>query len=222
METFETKPFEPSVLIVKQHNKTGLRYFHKTKKIQFVESYCGSGVYWLKHLEKHGNDWTNIWVSEVFYDKEDIVEFATFFSEFFEIVESKEWANLCIENGINGGDLTSEEATERNNKRVKNGTHPFLNSNTQSKLASRGNKKRILAGTHPFQDSEKARERQHRQIANGTNNWAGEKHPAKKKYLCSVTGKTGNKGTFGIWAKKQGHAKWPHPLELIYEPSRHL
>lgn len=92
--------------MVKQHNKTGKKYFCKTTRLDLIETYSGSGVYWKRHLKKHGNDWSNIWVSEIFYDKEDLVEFALFFSEFHDIVESKEWANEKPENGLDGGDTS--------------------------------------------------------------------------------------------------------------------
>ncbi len=97
----------PTILMIKQHNVTGLKYFHKTILLDKIDTYHGSGIYWKRHLKKHGNDWSNIWVSEVFTDKSDLVEFATLVSEMFNIVESDEWANLVIENGISGGAINN-------------------------------------------------------------------------------------------------------------------
>lgn len=94
--------FKPTVLIIKQHKKTGLKYFHKTTRLKLIESYSGSGVYWTKHLKKHGNDWINIWVSDIFYDKHDLIDFALLFSELFDITNDANWANLVPENGIDG------------------------------------------------------------------------------------------------------------------------
>ena len=44
-------------LMFKQHNVTGLNYLCVTQKEKYVE-YPGSGVYWQKHLKKHGVDIT--------------------------------------------------------------------------------------------------------------------------------------------------------------------
>ena len=91
----------PTILYIKEHEATGLRYFGKTTK-EDVLSYNGSGVYWKRHLMSHGKNVKTIWVSEPFTDKEELVEFAEFFSVFHNIVNSEEWANLTNENGLDG------------------------------------------------------------------------------------------------------------------------
>lgn len=111
--------FKPTILIVKQHNKTGKLYFHKTTRLNLVETYSGSGKYWKKHLKKHGNDWTNIWISDVFNNKDDLTEFALFFSEFFDVVKSREWANEIPENGLDGGENPYSHSTQAKAKRIK-------------------------------------------------------------------------------------------------------
>jgi hypothetical protein len=68
--------FKPTVLMVKQHNKTGKKYFCKTTKLHLAETYLGSGSYWKRHLKKNGKDVSTLWVSEVFTDRDDLVEFA--------------------------------------------------------------------------------------------------------------------------------------------------
>lgn len=91
-------------LYVKQHSITGLKYFGKTVK-QDVYSYNGSGIYWKAHIKEHGLcHIETLWVSQPFTDEADLKEFATFFSEEHDIVNSKQWANLVIENGMDGGD----------------------------------------------------------------------------------------------------------------------
>lgn len=95
----------PTVLYVKEHTKTGLRYFGKTTKIDNVTTYSGSGKYWKRHIKTHGKEFvTTVWVSKVFTDYEDLKEFALFFSSFFNITKSKKWANLIEETGIDGGE----------------------------------------------------------------------------------------------------------------------
>lgn len=94
---------KPTRLYIKQHSKTGLRYFGKTGT-KLIESYVGSGVYWKNHINKHGLDHVNtIWVSDWFTSEEEIKDFAIAFSELFDIVNSNEWANMKIENGLDGG-----------------------------------------------------------------------------------------------------------------------
>ena len=88
-------------LYIKTHNITGLKYFGKTKS-KDPYKYKGSGVYWTNHINKHGYDVT----TEILGQFTDIVEckkVAMLFSKNNNIVESKEWANLIDENGINGG-----------------------------------------------------------------------------------------------------------------------
>lgn len=92
--------YQPTWLYIKQHNQTGLKYFGKT--IQDPYKYPGSGLRWTRHIRKHGDDVSTIWC-KLFSDKDELIKFAIKFSEENNIVESKEWANLKIENGTTGG-----------------------------------------------------------------------------------------------------------------------
>ena len=97
--------FKPTYLYIKQHEVTGLKYFGKTTRSEsfLLENYKGSGKHWTRHINKHGVDKVNtIWYS-LFTNRDDLIEFATFFSEEFDIVKSKQWANILPENGIDGG-----------------------------------------------------------------------------------------------------------------------
>lgn len=91
--------FKPTYLYIKRHNLTGLLYFGKT--INDPLKYPGSGLHWTRHIKKHGKDVSTIWF-EQFVSKEDLVEFATFFSDYIDIVDLKSWANIRIENGLDG------------------------------------------------------------------------------------------------------------------------
>lgn len=95
------KPFKPTYLYVKTHNVTGLKYFGKTTSKR--KNYKGSGIYWTAHIKKHGYDVTTEIVG-YFTDPEECMKFALDFSEKNNIVESNEWANLSVENGLGGGD----------------------------------------------------------------------------------------------------------------------
>jgi len=109
-----SKPFKPTTLYIKTHNKTGLKYFGKTTGDPCT--YRGSGKHWLAHLRKHGNDVT----TEVYGHytiKDECVKAAIDFSVANNIVTAlnennkKIWANQIIENGTDGG------ATGRTNYR---------------------------------------------------------------------------------------------------------
>jgi len=92
-----------TTLYINTHNITGLKYFGKTVKTgkQF-ESYKGSGDYWLRHLKKHGTDISKEIFAQFEDNDPDLVETALKFSEDNDIVNSKEWANLIPENGLDG------------------------------------------------------------------------------------------------------------------------
>ena len=93
---------KPTRLYVKQHAITGLKYFGKTVKSNVV-GYHGSGKYWKNHIKSHGIEHVKtLWVSEEFVNEDDLREFALLFSEEFDIANSNEWANLKIENGLDG------------------------------------------------------------------------------------------------------------------------
>jgi hypothetical protein len=97
-----TYSIPPTVLYIKQHSVTGLKYFGKTTAKDPLK-YNGSGVYWTDHFKKHGKDKViTLWVSEPYIDKDTIVEVALSFSKEHNIVESKDWANIKPENGLDG------------------------------------------------------------------------------------------------------------------------
>ena len=90
-------------LYVKQHNITKLKYFgFTTKKNPF--KYKGSGLYWLRHLKKHGSNFSTIEIFG-FDNHEHCRDFAIKFSIQNNITESDEWANLKSEDATNGGIL---------------------------------------------------------------------------------------------------------------------
>lgn len=84
-------------LYVKQHSVTGLKYFGRTIFNPFV--YKGSGQHWIPHFKKHGEDLIQTLEVWGFDDQYLCTEFALKFSKDNNIVESKEWANLVLEDG---------------------------------------------------------------------------------------------------------------------------
>jgi hypothetical protein len=92
--------------MIKRHRNTGLMYFCKTSTRHPLKYYW-SGSYWKKHLKIHGKDVDTVWY-RLFDCEEDLVEFALFFSEVFDIVAAttngkKIWANELPEDGLQGG-----------------------------------------------------------------------------------------------------------------------
>lgn len=110
--------FKPTRLYIKRHSITGLQYFGKTSKVGVAfEQYKGSGKHWSRHIKKHGKEHVETtWVSEIYtVDKiDELVEFALFFSEFNNIVDSNDWANLIHENGLDGSPLGKKYTSEQN------------------------------------------------------------------------------------------------------------
>ena len=104
---------EQTYLYLKKHNQTGLMYFGKT--VSNPESYAGSGVYWNRHLEKHGNDVSTVW-TKPFTDKKELVKYALDYSKKHNIVESSNYANLKDEDGLMGGDTG---LTEQGRMKIK-------------------------------------------------------------------------------------------------------
>lgn len=92
--------FRPTRLSVKELN--GVKYLCKSSGTDF-EKYKGSGKYWKRILKKYGKDNVKtLWVSDWFYCPYHLQEFALMYSEYNQVVESDEWANLIPENGLWG------------------------------------------------------------------------------------------------------------------------
>ena len=116
--------FTPTYLMIKRHRVTGLMYFCKTIRTD-PTNYRGSGKTWKKHLKEFGNDVETIW-SQLFVDRDDIIEFATFFSEFHEIVSGtkdgkKIWANLIPEKGIGSFGSSGRKRPETEEEKLSRG-----------------------------------------------------------------------------------------------------
>jgi hypothetical protein len=118
----------PIYLYVKTHNKTGLKYFGKTTR-KDPHKYPGSGKHWISHLEKHGYDYkTEIY--GIYSDREECLKSAIEFSEKYNIVESKEWANLRVES-LDGGDTSKTQG-------YKNSLHKIAENGRKSKWWNNG------------------------------------------------------------------------------------
>ena len=124
---------------------------------------------------------------------------------------------MSIRMGISSEDI-SRLASLATQKRVDNGTHPFLGGEIQRKsnqerladgshhlLGGRIQQKQVEEGKHHFLDKEKARERALKQVADGIHNFLNKEnarernikrlaagtHPFQKPWKCEHCGKEG-------------------------------
>jgi hypothetical protein len=138
--------YKPTWLYIKQHTKTGLKYFGKTTRADPTK-YLGSGTYWKNHLKIHGHEIITVWC-ELFYDKDLLVEEATAFSRSHDITNSDNWANLTPEHGLSGamiGNIPHNKGKKMSNAykeklalamiKVRSNSDWLENNRTKQKLA---------------------------------------------------------------------------------------
>lgn len=92
-------------LYLKTHNLTGFKYLGITKQDPYV--YKGSGIIWKNHIKKYGND-VKTEILGKYSNKSDLKQAGIEYSKKFNIVESKSFANLTIEEG-QGGDTWNKK-----------------------------------------------------------------------------------------------------------------
>jgi len=98
-------------LYVKTHRTTGLKYLGKTSQVD-PHSYPGSGKRWRAHLEKYGYDFD----TEILLESDEpskIKEAGIYYSNLWNVVEDKNWANLKPESGDGGTFSHTENAKEK-------------------------------------------------------------------------------------------------------------
>lgn len=86
----------------------GLKYLGKTTRDPF--KYIGSGLYWKKHLTKHNIKSKNI-KTTILFETDDTKLFnqtAVYYSNLYDVVNSKEFANMTEERGQGGKTFTKE------------------------------------------------------------------------------------------------------------------
>lgn len=126
-----SKPFVPSRLYIKRIND--LWYFGKSSKTD-INSYPGSGKIWRDKMKKYGKDAiVTEWVSDWYYDESEIRMVALAFSLENDIISSPKWANLKLENGIDGGPFPH---TDQSRKKISlSGTGLKRSTLTKQKIA---------------------------------------------------------------------------------------
>ena len=107
-------------LLLKQHTNTGLKYlckFTEGVKIKCPFKYKGSGKYWKRHLNKHGNN-INTEILYKGYSEQELSALSIFWSNTYDVVNNKEFANLIPENGLNGGGIKGKKLTNEHKKKI--------------------------------------------------------------------------------------------------------
>jgi hypothetical protein len=147
-------------LYKKTHNKTGLQYLGKTIQDPFV--YQGSGDRWIPHIKKHGYDVTTEILREC-QTSEEVKEWGLYYSELWNVVDSKDWANLKPESGDGGflvepwnkGKRTGPQSPEIIAKRsAAMKGRPALNKGVPNPSVSEANKRRFTGVPRSDKDKE--------------------------------------------------------------------
>lgn len=125
-------------LMVKTHNITGLKYLCQTKR-KNPHKYLGSGKYWQSHLNKHGKSISTEILKEC-PNKTYLKYWGIYYSNLWNVVESKKWANLRPEDG-DGGRTVFGESHHMKKKEYR--THLKENVWTKEKRTTQSEKSKI-------------------------------------------------------------------------------
>jgi hypothetical protein len=197
----------PTYLYIKQHSVTGLKYFGKTTKDPL--KYNGSGKRWLRHLKKHGTEHViSIWVSEPYIDSDAITEFALTFSIENNIVESKDWANLIQENGLDGN-IRGSTRSDKTKQKLKEAwkTRPPQTEETKKKKAE-GSRNQSADSRKKQGDKIRGRKQSVEHVKKRTGGQKGRTHSTESKQ--KMSGPRGPNITKGIPKGPQPKVECPH------------
>jgi hypothetical protein len=118
--------FEATALYVKTHKSTGVKYFGKTTRLDCIHTYKGSGLHWRRHLKKHGSDYTTELLG-IWQDQDRLVNYARKFCEENQIVKSNNWANMVLEEGLQGASNGETNVAKREDVRKTMSEHSAKN-----------------------------------------------------------------------------------------------
>lgn len=200
--------FKPTFLYIKQHSVTGLLYFGKTTKNP--EKYKGSGKHWKRHLNKHGTQFVETLWYCLFTEQQECSNFATMFSEINKIVDSADWANLIVENGVDGAPVG----------------HPSFITNQQDvsrKISEAG----LITWSNPEYKAMMValhkelwtKERKDRQSEISKNFWTEER---RKEHSEKIKGKPGTKALKGIPKTEEHNRKNSEALKGRPKTKEHI
>ena len=119
--------------MVKTHNKTSLKYLCKTSTDNplWPYKYLGSGKHWKRHLKKHGND-IKTEILEVCDSREKLIERGIYYSKLYNIVESKEFANMIEERGDGGPTMLGKKMPKKHSINKSKSLLKFYSNTTDN------------------------------------------------------------------------------------------
>jgi len=172
--------FKPTWLYIKQHNISGIKYFGKT--VRDPNTYLGSGLYWSRHLKKYGQNISTIW-TRLFTNKEELIEFAVKFSQDNNIVQSKDWANLKLEDGLMGGDTGITEEGRRVLSEKSSGRRQSIETKEKIRNARKLQTCPRTGKKHSYETIKKIKEKRAIQKPRIGYSWS---HEQKKKFKSTM------------------------------------
>jgi hypothetical protein len=121
-------------LLLKVHNKTGLKYLCKriTKYEATCYTYKGSGKRWKNHVAFHGYDVSTTILGK-FSNSQDFNKAANFYNKLWNVGNSKDFANLIPEQG-DGGNTWGGPKTEQRRLKCKERMKQFHASDKGKEL----------------------------------------------------------------------------------------
>lgn len=93
-------------LMIKTINQSGVRYLCKCKDDKDHIAYKGSGVFWWRLLKAHPEYTLTTTVLGHYATNELLREAGIYYSNLYNVVQSKEWANCVVEMGDGGDTIT--------------------------------------------------------------------------------------------------------------------
>ena len=107
-----------SVIYVKQL-PNGLLYLGKTES-KNPHKYLGSGTFWLSEIKKNNYTSSDIqtWILHKTTNKEELTTLGKYYSKLFDIVNSKDWANLKEEDGDGGNTVGNTFVVKKEGKTI--------------------------------------------------------------------------------------------------------
>lgn len=198
-------------LMIKTHDITGLKYLCKSERIDHIK-YSGSGRYWKRHLKQHGYKFS----TDVIFMSENIKEFSDKciqYSTEYDIINSKEWANLIIETGLDGilGYKHNEESKKKISEAGKRKKGIPLSEEVKQKISKTLKGKPMDCSPKGGIKSEQHKENLSKAKKGKPVNFSESGLESMKKsvsdrqkiiYQCSICGKTANTGGMGRFHKQ--------------------
>lgn len=129
-------------LYVKTHSVTGLKYLGHTTRNPF--KYKGSGLYWSRHLNKHGSDHTTEILLKTTCKKE-LVKCGLHYSLLWNVEHNPSWANIISESGPgvvqNLSTISKSISTKKTNGTISNGVNAMRDPTIQKKAGLNSRKR---------------------------------------------------------------------------------